>query len=129
MELIDILDYETFYPSVCMAIKIAITLPVTSCSVERSFSTLSRLETWLRSRMGNERLSSLGLINIHRQRYENKEFFEQKLESIIEKFGLSSKRSKGKELLVYLGYIFGKDYVKNEKTYWKCIRYNNDKSR
>jgi len=37
MELIDILDYETFYPSVCMAIKIAINLPATSCSVERSF--------------------------------------------------------------------------------------------
>ena len=42
--------------------------------------------------MGNERLSSLGLINIHRQRYENKEFFEQQLESIIEKFGLSSRQ-------------------------------------
>jgi len=42
--------------------------------------------------MGNDRLSSLGLINIHRQRYENKEYFEQQLEGVIEKFDLSSKR-------------------------------------
>lgn len=37
MTLYDILDYITYYPAVCNAIKIAITLPVTSCSVERSF--------------------------------------------------------------------------------------------
>jgi hypothetical protein len=37
MKLIDILDYATYYPAVCQAIQIAITLPVTSCSVERSF--------------------------------------------------------------------------------------------
>ncbi|XP_025191772.1 zinc finger MYM-type protein 1-like [Melanaphis sacchari] len=92
MKLIDILDYETFYPVVCIAIRISITLPATSCSVERSFSTLRRLKTWLRNKIGNERLSSLGLINIHRQRYENKEFFDQQLEAIIQKFGLSSRR-------------------------------------
>jgi len=37
------------------------------------------------------------------------------------------KSSKGKDLLVYSGYIFEKDYLKKEKTYWKCIRYNTDK--
>lgn len=37
MKLVDILDYPTYYPAVCQAIQIAITLPVTSCSVERSF--------------------------------------------------------------------------------------------
>jgi hypothetical protein len=42
--------------------------------------------------MGNERLSSLGLIYIHRQRYEIKEFFSQQLEGIIEKFRLISWR-------------------------------------
>ncbi len=30
---------------------------------------------------------------------------------------------------MYSGYIFEKDYMKKEKTYWKCIRYNNDKCR
>jgi len=42
--------------------------------------------------MGNERLSSLGLINIHPQGSKNKEFFEQHLEGIIEKFRLGSRR-------------------------------------
>ncbi|KAE9522326.1 hypothetical protein AGLY_017272 [Aphis glycines] len=34
------------------------------------------------------------------------------------------KSTKGKNLLVYAEYIFEKDYTKNEKTYWKCIKYN-----
>lgn len=29
--------------------------------------------------------------------------------------------SKGKDLLVYVGYIFEKDYEKKEKTHLKCI--------
>ena len=35
---------------------------------ERSFSTLRRLNTWLRSSMGNSRLSNLARIHIHRDR-------------------------------------------------------------
>jgi len=42
--------------------------------------------------MGNEKLSHLGFINIHRQSYENEEFFEQQIEESIDKFGLSSRR-------------------------------------
>ena len=42
------------------------TLPVTSCSSERSFSTLKRIKTYLRSTCGNERLTSLALMHIHR---------------------------------------------------------------
>ena len=42
-------------------------LPVTSTTPERSFSTLKRLKTYLRSSMGNERLTSLALIHVHAQ--------------------------------------------------------------
>lgn len=45
---------------------ILFTLPVSTASAERSFSTLRRLKTWLRSRMGEERLTGLALSNIHR---------------------------------------------------------------
>ncbi|CAI6344474.1 unnamed protein product [Macrosiphum euphorbiae] len=92
MKLIDILDYATYYPAVCQAIQIAITLPVTSCSVERSFSTLRRLKTWIRNRMGNERLSSLGLINIHRQRYDHKQFLNQQIDDSINLFASNKRR-------------------------------------
>jgi len=34
------------------------------------------------------------------------------------------KSTKEKNLFVYKEYIFEKDYAKNEKTYWKCIKYN-----
>ena len=47
-------------------LKIFATLPITSCEAERSFSTLKRLETFIRSTMGEERLNSLAVLNIHR---------------------------------------------------------------
>ena len=37
------------------------------------------------------------------------------------------KSSKGKDLLGFVGYVFEKDYTKNGKTYWKCLKYNTDK--
>jgi hypothetical protein len=37
------------------------TIPATSCSAERSFSGLRRVKTYLRSTMGQERLSGLAL--------------------------------------------------------------------
>jgi len=40
-------------------------LPVNVASDERNFSTLRRLKTWLRSRMTEDRLSALSLINVY----------------------------------------------------------------
>ena len=44
--------------------QILATLPVTSCSCERSFSVLRRLNTYLRSMMAGER--PLALLYVHR---------------------------------------------------------------
>lgn len=52
-----------FYPNVKCMFLLFLTLPVTTCSCERSFSALRRLKTWLRSTMGDERLSSLALLH------------------------------------------------------------------
>ena len=41
------------------------TLPVTLCENERANSVLKNLKTFLRSTMGQERLSSLSLMHIH----------------------------------------------------------------
>ncbi|XP_068756927.1 zinc finger MYM-type protein 1-like [Montipora capricornis] len=43
------------------------TIPATSCSAERSFSALRRIKTFLRSAMGQDRLSSIAVINIERK--------------------------------------------------------------
>ena len=48
-----------------MALRILLVLPATSCTAERSFSCLRRLKTWLRSTMGEGRLSSLALLSVH----------------------------------------------------------------
>ena len=50
----------SLYPNLSIPLLILVTLPVTP---ERSFSTLK----WLRSSMGDERLTSLALIHVHAQ--------------------------------------------------------------
>ena len=40
-------------------------LPVTSCEVEQSFSSLRRIKTYLRSTMTQERLNGLALLNVY----------------------------------------------------------------
>ena len=56
----------SLYPDIRVLLLVLCTLPVTSCSSERSFSTLKRIKTYLRSTCGNERLTSLALMHIHR---------------------------------------------------------------
>lgn len=58
---------ETLYRSIFRFIKIAATLPVSVASSERSFSSLRRLKTYLRSSVGQERLVGLTLLNVHRE--------------------------------------------------------------
>ena len=41
------------------------TFTVSVSSAERSFSTLRRVKSWLRTRMGEDRLIGLTLLNIH----------------------------------------------------------------
>ena len=41
-------------------------IPATLCSAERSFNALRRLKTYLRSTMGQKRVSNIALINLER---------------------------------------------------------------
>ncbi|XP_065805213.1 zinc finger MYM-type protein 1-like [Labrus bergylta] len=47
-------------------IQVALTVPVSSCSCERSFSALRRLHSWLRQTMGQKRLHSLAVMSIEK---------------------------------------------------------------
>ena len=53
------------FPLTWSLLRIGATQPVTTASVERSFSTLKRVKTWLRNRMGETRLSALAMMAIH----------------------------------------------------------------
>lgn len=65
MDLLNSCD-EDLYPTITSLLKILATLPVSVASAERSFSTLRRVKTWLRSRMTEERLSGLCLMHVHK---------------------------------------------------------------
>lgn len=55
------------FPNIFYLLKIYATLPVTTCTAERSFSTLKRLKTFLRNSTGEERLNGLALMSVHRR--------------------------------------------------------------
>ncbi|XP_034056012.1 uncharacterized protein LOC117535596 [Gymnodraco acuticeps] len=55
------------YPNMWVALRIAVTIPVTVAAGERSFSKLKLIKTYLRSSMAQERLNGLALISINRE--------------------------------------------------------------
>lgn len=67
--LIDVLNVVNadLYPSIHTIISILLTMPVSSATSERSFSAMRRVKNYLRSTMGDTRMSNLTLMNIHRQ--------------------------------------------------------------
>lgn len=84
MEALDSCDAE-MYPTIEKLLRILASLPVSAATAERSFSTLRRLKTWLRSNMGEDRLTGLALLNIHRD-------IQIDPESIIIKFSKKKRR-------------------------------------
>lgn len=54
-------------PELVKFIKLILTTPVTTCTAERSFSSLRRLLTYLRSKMTQYRLNSLSILHVHKE--------------------------------------------------------------
>lgn len=55
------------FPTLKAVFQVALTIPVSSCSCERSFSALRRLHTWLRNTMGQNRLNYLTVMAIEKE--------------------------------------------------------------
>ena len=55
---------KTTFPNITIAFRIFLTMMVTNCTGERSFSKLKRIKSDLRNSMTQQRLNSLGLMNI-----------------------------------------------------------------
>ena len=71
--LVETLDHANsqFYPGVYVALVTLLTYPVSTCTAERSFSSIKRLKSPLRStmtQMTDERLSSLAILHIHKHK-------------------------------------------------------------
>lgn len=75
---------EEYYPAfenIYVLTKIALTIPASTASPERSFSCLSRVKTYTRTTMLNERLSSVSILSIEKDRIKN-----INLENVVDTF-------------------------------------------
>jgi hypothetical protein len=64
LQLIHKYSLKAAYPNIEICLRIFLTLPVTVASCERSFSKLKIIKNYLRSSMGQDRLSNLSIISI-----------------------------------------------------------------
>lgn len=75
--------------NISIALRIILTIPVTSASAERSFSKLKIIKTYLRSTMTQNRLSGLAMLSI-----ENEMVSELNFDSVIDDFAAKKSRKK-----------------------------------
>lgn len=61
------LTLENIYPNLQTALRIFLSLPVTTATCERSFSKLKLIKSYLRSSLGQERLSNMSILAIERE--------------------------------------------------------------
>ena len=88
--MIELVKQTTLFPAVCKTILITLTLPATSCTVERSFSTMRRVKTWLRSTMSDKRLSGLCMLSVHRDKVNSQK--TELMNRVIDNFGRHPRR-------------------------------------
>ncbi|GAB1867671.1 hypothetical protein CAJAP_08750 [Camponotus japonicus] len=55
------------FPQFTKLVKHLMTIPVSSCTNERSFLTLRRLKNYLRSTMSQDRLNDISMLNIYHE--------------------------------------------------------------
>ena len=60
--------HREYYPNIHTMLMLLLSLPVGTCSCERSFSSLRRLKTWCRNSMSSERLDALAIGYINHKR-------------------------------------------------------------
>ena len=80
-------DMQSAFPNVNIALRIYVTLPVSNCTGERSFSHLKRIKNYLRSTMLQERLCALAILNIENELVKNIDFGQ-----LVEAFATAKSR-------------------------------------
>ena len=75
---IEVLDYlkmmDSCFPNVWIAYRILLTISVTVASVERRFSKLKLIKSYIRSTMSQERLNGLAILSIEKHMPEQIDF-------------------------------------------------------
>ena len=78
------------FPVFSKMLKIFACLPINSCEAERSFSTLRRVKSYLRTTMGQSRLRNLAIMNIERETVVN--VVANEMDKLVDMFGSSKRR-------------------------------------
>uniref|UniRef100_A0A1X7VM51 HAT C-terminal dimerisation domain-containing protein n=1 Tax=Amphimedon queenslandica TaxID=400682 RepID=A0A1X7VM51_AMPQE len=76
-----LLSLETAFSNIVKLFQISLTIVVSSASCERSFSALTRIKTYLRSTMSDERLDNIAMLSIEKDLSR-----KLSLDTVIEKF-------------------------------------------
>jgi hypothetical protein len=82
-------ELEDIYPYVSIALHMFLCTPYSNCNSERSFSTLRRIKSYVRSTISKERLNALAILNI-----ESEITKQIKFEDIIDNFATIQSRKK-----------------------------------
>lgn len=86
------MDLKDTFSEIFNLSSLILTIPVSTSSVERSFSALKRIKTYSRNQMQEERLSELALISIEKaflKDIKTKKFF---YDEVIETFTKKTRR-------------------------------------
>jgi len=63
------ISWVQLLPEVVNLLRLYLTLPVTSCTADRRFSSLRRLKTFLRSTVTQKRLNHIAVLHTHREQH------------------------------------------------------------
>jgi len=75
------------YPNLYKLIQVGITIPISSATCERSFSSMRQIKNWLRTSMLQQRFTNLSILNIERDITNS-----LKSEQILNKYNLQSRK-------------------------------------
>ncbi|XP_076069769.1 zinc finger MYM-type protein 1-like [Oratosquilla oratoria] len=92
LELLYKLELTSAMPESIKLIKLLLTIPLTSVANERSFSTLDRIRSYLRSTMSQERLSSLARITIEKSILNDLDNKKELHDKILQEFAIKPRR-------------------------------------
>jgi len=64
-------ENQTVFPNLQKLFTIALTIPISSATCERSFSAMKKIKTWLRTSMLQDRFSNLSILYIEKDMSKN----------------------------------------------------------
>jgi len=78
---------QNVFANLYKLMQVALTLPISSASCERSFSVMWRIKTWIRSSMNQDRFTDMSILHIER---DISNIIES--ENILNNFALKNRR-------------------------------------